>query len=312
LVKTTPPHWIVTRDEDGLRLDQFLATRERIGSRGRARAALTRGKVFVNSEEMSAKHAGARVSHGDEVRVWIDRPGSAKRRGEMRDGELHILYEDEALIVLNKPAGLLTVPLGARRDTSSAYDYVAHHLGVRRAGPFIVHRIDRDTSGVVVFAKTARAQQALKEQFIRQEPERLYRAIVHGQPRPSTGTWRDRLAWDPQKLMQKTTSANNARGVDAISHYRVLEVFADATLIEVELQTGKRNQIRLQAAIRGHALIGERQYISAKDRDRTLEFARQALHAFRISFLHPIDGRRLSFEAPLPQDLTQLLTRLRQ
>jgi 23S rRNA pseudouridine1911/1915/1917 synthase len=286
-----------------------------MGSRGRARIALTRGKIFVNGVEMSAQHAGVRLKLGDEIRVWMDRPGSAKRRGEIRVGDVHILYEDEALLVLNKPAGLLTVPLDARRDTSSAYADVAQHLGrgTKRTRPFVVHRIDRDTSGLVVFAKNARAQHALKDQFVRQEPERLYHAVVHGRPRPDTGTWRDRLVWDAHELRQKKAmTTTSARGVDAISHYRVLEVFVDASLIEVRLQTGKRNQIRIQAGLRGHALIGERQYLSEKKLTHTLEFPRQALHAFRLSFRHPIDGRPMSFEAPLPFDFDQLLTRLRR
>jgi 23S rRNA pseudouridine1911/1915/1917 synthase len=211
------------------------------------------------------------------------------------------------MLVVNKPAGLLAVPLGRGNPARSAFHLVAEHLGPRgRRIPFVVHRIDRDTSGIVVFAKTAAAQQALKDQFARREPERVYWAVVHGRPRPAQGRWRDHLAWDDEALKQTVTHAKDPKGVEAISDYRVLETFGEASLVEVRLHTGKRNQIRIQAALRGHALIGERQYAKS-----VMAFPRQALHAYRLSFAHPVDGRALTFEAPIPQDLADLLKRLR-
>jgi 23S rRNA pseudouridine1911/1915/1917 synthase len=275
-------------------------------------AALERGQVFVNDAEASLKNAASRVKKDDVVRLWIDRPGSAKRRGGFESRGLNILYEDEMLLVVNKPAGLLAVPLGRRKDAPSAYSFVADHLGPRgRRKPFVVHRIDRDTSGLVVFAKTAQAQQAVKTQFARKEPERVYWAVVHGRPQPAHGRWRDRLAWDDDELKQTATDAKNPKGVDAISDYRVLETFAEASLVEVRLHTGRRNQIRIQAALRNHPLVGERQY-GRSERGATRDaFPRQALHAHRLAFLHPADGRQLTFEAPLPKDLSDLLRRLR-
>jgi 23S rRNA pseudouridine1911/1915/1917 synthase len=308
-VKTTPPsQWSVTTEEQGIRLDRFLATPDRLGSRGRVRVALNRGQVFVNEREASASDAGFRLSPGDIVRLWIDRPGSARRKTSPSSGSLPILYEDETMLVVNKPAGLLAVPLGRGNPSRSAFRLVADRLGHRgRRMPFVVHRIDRDTSGIVVFAKTAAAQQALKDQFARRQPERVYWAIVHGCPRPAQGRWRDRLAWDDEALKQTATTATDPRGVEAISDYRVLETFAAASLVEVRLHTGKRNQIRIQAALRGHALVGERQYVKS-----AMAFPRQALHAYRLSFAHPVDGRPLTFEAPLPRDLADLLRRLRK
>ena len=323
LVKTSKARWIVSSDEQGVRLDRFLAAAERVGSRARVRAALDRGQVFVNDVEASSKDAAAALTAGDAVRLWLDRPGSARlrrfaasARQARRTGGLQILYEDESLIVVNKPAGLLTVPLGrgpstargAGKSSRSVYQLVTEHLGARRRNAlFIVHRIDRDTSGIVVFAKTAAAQQALKDQFARKEPDRVYWAVVHGRPHPASGRWRDHLAWDDDALKQTVTDAKDRKGVEAISDYRVLESFTDAALLEVRLHTGKRNQIRIQAAQRGHALIGERQYAK-----RAMPFPRQALHAYRLAFAHPIDGRRLTFEAPLPKDLAELLERLRR
>jgi 23S rRNA pseudouridine1911/1915/1917 synthase len=308
--------WTVAAEDEGVRLDRFLAAPARLGSRGRVSTALERGQIFLNDAEASPKDAGARVRIGDVVRVWLDRPGSRKRRSGFTAHGLQILYEDEVLLVVNKPAGLLTVPLG-RKGATSAFDLVSDHLGPRgRRAPFVVHRIDRDTSGIVVFAKTAAAQQAVKDQFARKEPERVYWAVVHGRPQPARGRWRDHLAWDEEAVKQTSTHASNPRAAEAISDYRVLETFADAALIEVRLHTGKRNQIRIQAALRGHALVGERQYANGPS-GRTgptrtgPAHSRQALHAHRLSFAHPIDGRPLTFEAPLPQDLADLLTRLR-
>jgi 23S rRNA pseudouridine1911/1915/1917 synthase len=224
-----------------------------------------------------------------------------------------VLYEDDALLVVNKPAGLLSVPLERKRQAPSAYDHLEMHLrphGKRR--PLVVHRIDRDTSGLVVFAKTVRGQDALKDQFRRRDVERVYWAVVYGHPTPSAGTWRDHLVWDTTALIQKETSPGDPRGKEAISHYRVIEVYQGTSLLEVRLETGKRNQIRLQARLRGHTLVGERRYVYGPDSLRPLAFARQALHAHRLSFRHPVDGRPLSFEAPLPADLTGMLARLRR
>ena len=326
-MKTPVPQWIVTSEEQGLRLDRFLAVPGRLRSRGRVRTALERGQVFLNDVEASARDAGSRLTSGDIVKVWIDRPGSGRRKGTFEAGGLQILYEDETLLVVNKPAGLLTVPLGrgpsaslaAGKPSTSAFSLLADHLGPRRRRtPFVVHRIDRDTSGIVVFAKTAAAQQAIKDKLARREPERVYWAVVHGSPRPARGRWRDHLAWDDNALRQTVTGAKDPRGVEAISDYRVLETFGDASLVEVRLHTGKRNQIRIQAAVRGHELVGERQYTGAPSTrtggpsTRTgPTHPRQALHAHRLAFAHPVDGRKLTFEAPLPDDLLDLLRRLR-
>ncbi|HEY7169661.1 MAG TPA: RluA family pseudouridine synthase [Vicinamibacterales bacterium] len=305
--------WNVDPADEGIRLDKFLAGPERLGSRGRAADALQRGKVFLNAREMSARDGAQRLAPGDEVRVWIDRPGTAHRRTtrSARPGELEILYEDDVLIAVNKPPGLLTVPLARRGDAVSVETMLEEHLrprGRRRALP--VHRIDRDTSGVVVFATRADAQARLKEQFRRREPERVYLAVVHGAPAPEQGTWRDILAWDADDLIQRRTTAADARAREARSEYRVLERFGQASLVEVRLITGRRNQIRMQAGLHGHPLVGEQQY-RPSDAARRIDFSRQALHAARLGLRHPVSGRPLRFEAPLPADLQGLISRLR-
>lgn len=305
--------WRVAPEDAGLRLDKFLAAADRLGSRPRASAALERGKVFLNGVEATPADAGRRLAADEIVRVWADRPGSARRRVNARAGDLDILYEDGAIIVVNKPAGLLTVPLERRAEAASVLGMLREQMRKGdRWRPLVVHRIDRDTSGVVLFAKDPRAQAQLKERFRRHEPERVYWAIVYGRPNPPEGTWRDHLVWDQNALIQKETHPKDPRAAEAVADYRVLESFRDTSLIEVRLQTGKRNQIRLQARLRGHMLIGEQRYVYGPDSLRTVSFARQALHARRLQFRHPETDKTMDFVAPLPKDMEDLLARLRK
>jgi 23S rRNA pseudouridine1911/1915/1917 synthase len=294
-------------------LDKFLAAGDRLGSRSKAAAARERGKVFVNNSEAGNAQAALKLSVGDVVRVWDDRPGSAKRRASpITSGDLRILYEDEYLIVLDKPAGLLAVPLEKRGEETSIFDQIADHLrshGKRKV--FVVHRIDRDTSGVVLFAKDPRTQGALKAQFRDRTPERVYLAVLYGKPQPPSGTWRDYLVWDTKALIQKETHPKDPRAAEAISDYKVVESFESTSLIEVRLTTGKRNQIRIQARLRGHTLVGEVRYTFGPDELRPIPFGRQALHAWRLGFRHPTENRVIKFEAPIPDDLKKLLAQLR-
>ncbi len=305
--------WTAGDADAGVRLDKFLAAPERLGSRARAATALERGQVYLNGTEADLAAGARRLLAADVVRLWIDRPGSAKRRPRIgRSPDLDVIFEDDVLIVVNKPAGLLSVPLERKADAPSVYEQIEDRLrsfGKRR--PLIVHRIDQDTSGLVVFAKDASAQRRLKAQFARREPERVYLAVVYGRPTPRAGVWRDTLVWDTRALIQKETHPRDPRGMEAISEYSVVETFRDASLIEVRLRTGRRNQIRIQARLRGHTLLGEERYVYGPDALRTVPFGRQALHAWRLGFDHPTDERALQFEAPLPADLEELLKKLR-
>jgi 23S rRNA pseudouridine1911/1915/1917 synthase len=136
--------------------------------------------------------------------------------------------------------------------------------------------------------------------------------VVYGQPTPPHGTWRDHLVWDEKALIQKETHPRDPRAREAVSEYRTLEAFRDASLIEVRLRTGRRNQIRIQARLRGHTLVGEDRYIYGPETLRPINFERHALHAYRLAFQHPSDGRRMEFEAPPPADFMSLLKRLRR
>ena len=306
--------WIVTAEDAGLRLDKFLAVAGRLGSRARAFAAIERGKVFVDGSEASAADASVPLHAGQRVRVWADRPGSAKTSRDAKAvGDLAIVFEDDSLIVVNKPPGLLSVPLERKSDSPSVFDQVEKYwrrFGKRR--PFVVHRIDQDTSGLVVFARTVDAQTRLKAQFRRREPSRFYLAVLYGHPTPASGTWRDHLVWDEKALIQKATHPRDPRATEAISEYRVREAYREASLVEVRLVTGRRNQIRLQARLRGHPLVGEKRYTFGPDGDRAIQFERHALHAWRLEFRHPADERPLAFEAPLPKDFAALVARLRR
>jgi 23S rRNA pseudouridine1911/1915/1917 synthase len=305
--------WTAGPEDAGLRLDKYLAGAERLGSRARAASALARGKVFLNDTEVGPDVAARRLAEGDKIRIWMDRPGTAKRPVALGDDrDLPIVYEDAAVIVLNKPAGVLAVPLDRRDGSRSVFEDLKQYLKARRQPrPFVVHRIDRDTSGLVLFAKTAVAHRNLKDQFKRHSPERIYQAVVYGHPSPPSGTWRDRLTWDEGALIQKETHPRDPRGKEAVSRYRVLQRLKNAALIEVSLVTGRRNQIRIQARLRGHTLVGEQRYTYGPEALRPVRFHRQALHASRLTFTHPIDGRHMRFEVPLPHDIALLVERLR-
>ncbi len=300
-----------------MRLDAWLARQPEIGSRGRASAAIERGKVFLNAEAQDFEDAGARLAPGDEVGYWEDRPGSA--RTPSRDvvsarAGLHVVHEDEAVIAVDKLPGWLVEPLpGEEMSEVTLLDLLRDRLRGAKRRPFVVHRIDRDTSGLVLFALTPAARDDLKRQFERRTPERIYVAVVHGRVAPPAGTWRDLLAWDKQRLIQRRAHAREERAREAVARYRVLEQHPAGAVVEVSLITGKRNQIRVQAGLRGHPLVGERLYAfgQAPPLNRELSFGRQALHAASLGFRHPAAGRPIRLDAPLPDDMRELIERLR-
>jgi 23S rRNA pseudouridine1911/1915/1917 synthase len=310
----TKQSWQVEAADTDTRLDKWLAAAARLGSRAKAFEAIARGKVFVNEVEQTAMDAGRKLQPRETVRVWMDRPGSAKHRvfTDRQVAGLHIIYEDETLLVINKPAGLLTVRLATHPDESSLYEQAVDYVRQRsKLKPQVVHRIDRDTSGLVIFAKHNAARAPLKRQFTAHQPERVYQAVVYGIPFPAQGTWRDWLLWDEEDLVQRAGNPRDQRTVEAKCHYAVREPFAATSLVEFKLVTGKQNQIRAQATLHGHQLVGERQYLATPPQS-SISFRRQALHAFKLSLRHPDTDRVLSFTAPLPPDFTSLLERLRK
>ena len=308
--------WTVEQADAGVRLDAWLARRPEIGSRGRARTAIERGKVFLNGEAQDHADAGTRLASGDQVGYWEDRPGSA--HAASRDvvsarPALRVVHEDEAIVAADKPPGWLVEPLpGGEAQEVTLLDLLRDHLRGGRRRPFVVHRIDRDTSGLVLFALTPRARDDLKAQFERRTPERVYVAVVHGRVAPPAGTWRDHLVWDKVRLLQKRAHVHEERAKEAVARYRVLEQHPAGAVVEVTLVTGKRNQIRVQSGLRGNPLVGEKLYTYGRTGAAIdLAFPRQALHAAALGFRHPATGRPMQLDAPLPDDMRALIERLR-
>jgi 23S rRNA pseudouridine1911/1915/1917 synthase len=323
---------MITGAEANVRIDAWLAARPEVGSRARAREWIERGKIFLNGRELTFERAGQRLVAGDEVALWADRPGSS--RAQPRDvvaqrRRLRVVFEDAHLLVADKPPGMLVEPLPGDPTEVTMVDLVADHLrGEPASTALVVHRIDRDTSGLVLFAKTSRDQESLKRQFERRTAERVYLAVLSGRPVDDEGTWIDTLVWDKVRLRQRRARPDDRAGKEAVLTCRTLERFADATLVEVSLVTGKRNQIRAQAALRGHPLVGEKIYRAraASARRSTspgdvrprasepgvVEFPRQALHATRLAFRHPATGEKVTLTSPAPADLRQLIARLRR
>lgn len=299
----------------GQRLDKFLAVPGRAGSRSRAADALGRGRVFVNDEEVDLSGAARALGEGDRVRLWMDRPGSAARtpKPAARDG-LDILFEDESLVVVNKPAGLLSVPLDGDSAAPSVMALLSdRYRSHRTREPLVVHRIDKDTSGLVLFALTERARLALVNQFAHRTPDRIYLALVNGHPSPDEGTWEDRLSWDEEAFVQRPARAGDPEARDASCAYRVVTRLAETTLLEIRLHTGRQGQIRAQSHLRGYSLVGDRRYRPREGAPgHGLRFPRQALHAQRLAFAHPVTGERVELTAPLPEDFRDLLDRLRK
>ena len=205
---------------------------------------------------------------------------------------LRLIHEDRAILVVDKPVGLLTIATESERERT-VYRLLRDWEQARSGGRvFVVHRLDRETSGVLVFARAVGVKDTLQEQFKARTPERVYVARVEGVVRPDAGTLQSRLVEDRSLRVRPTR--DRRRGKAAISHYRVLERYRDATLVEIQLQTGRRGQIRAQLAALGHPIVGDREYGSRHDPLR-----RVCLHATRLGFDHP-DGRRVVFDSPPP------------
>jgi 23S rRNA pseudouridine1911/1915/1917 synthase len=213
-----------------------------------------------------------------------------------------VIFEDEHLIVVNKAAGFLTVPTNAR-ETNTLVDAVRSYVNHRQArGPAvaIIHRLDRDTSGLLVFAKTEKVGFQIKEQFADRKPERVYVAIVSGVLTKASGTMESYLATD--KDLNQRSVENSEDGKLAITHYTVVQKFKDATLVRVTLETGRRNQIRVHFSEQGNPILGDQRYEVEEARHRLWPHRRLALHAEVLGFKHPVTEKRLRFMVPPPAE----------
>ncbi len=286
----------------GMRLDQALAHLLPAHSRSRLAQWIKAGRVSLAGRAAPPKK---KVREGEAIEVLpsLD-PAAAAHRAE--DIPLEIVHEDGALLVVNKPAGLVVHP-GSGNWQGTLLNALLGHApalaGIPRAG--IVHRLDKDTSGLLVVARTLPAQTHLVRQLQARSVKREYLAVVHG--RIARGGRID--APIGRHPVKRTKMAVSARGRSAVTHYEVLERFAQATLLRCRLETGRTHQIRVHLASLGHPLIGDPAY---GKRNSTIPFSRQALHAERLGLVHPQTGKPMSWHAEPPADLRQLLETLRE
>jgi 23S rRNA pseudouridine1911/1915/1917 synthase len=284
-------------------LDRWLRELQPGKSWNDVRRLIRTGKVFVDGSPLL--DPTSLVSAGREVEVRLNAP-RATRTPALAAGAM--LYVDAHVVVVDKPAGISTVPYD-ENETGTLDQLVTEALarGGRRAPPGIVHRIDKETSGVVVFARTLAAKRELKQQFRAHGVGRRYAALAHGALQSTT--IRSRLVKDRGDGRRGSTE-NERLGRDAITHVELRERLRGASLLECRLETGRTHQIRIHLAERGHPLLGERVY-SKSYRGELLPAPRLMLHARSLAFEHPQTGERLSFELPLPEDMRAVLTALR-
>jgi len=275
-------------------------------SHSRVRGLFDSGCVTVDARPCA--DVGTVVTPGQRVEVRYD-PGQGYREKKKAwvDPELVILHEDDQLIVVDKPAHMLTVPTERGEGGGTLVDRVTAYLEHGRHGrqALVVQRLDRGVSGVLVFAKTQTAWDALRDQFAERKPERMYVALVHGVVTPAEGTYQSHMVTGDNLDRYSTREAGV--GELAITHYRVVKTLADATAVEVRLETGRRNQIRVHFAEHGHPILGDARY--ARERDHHPEWTerRIALHARTLGFVHPNSGKRLLFESPLPRAMRRMM-----
>jgi 23S rRNA pseudouridine1911/1915/1917 synthase len=287
-----------TAADRGARLDQFLAARLAPLSRARVQALIEQGCVHVDG---GAGRAATRLK-GSEV-VEVELPALAPAEPEPEALPLSILYQDADVLVLDKAAGMVVHP-AAGHHRGTLVNALLHHVqdlqGVGGAlRPGLVHRLDKDTSGVLVIAKHDQALASLQAAFKAREVDKRYLALVHGQP-DERGTFRTLHGRHPTQRLKFTGKV--ARGKEAVTHWTVTRRFARAARVEVQLETGRTHQIRVHFAEAGHPLLSDALYGHRASR-RPDVIARQALHAWTLSFPHPRSGRRMAFEAKIPADL---------
>lgn len=302
--------------EGGQRLDKALADASGL-SRERVKALLGEGRVLLGGKVAAQPSFKPEAGTTFEIRV----PEAAPTEAQAQDIPLSVVFEDEYLIVVDKPAGLVVHPAAGNLD-GTLVNALLHHCQGQLSGiggvvrPGIVHRIDKETSGLLVIAKTDKAHEGLARQFADHSIERAYFAIVAGLPVPRSGTVSGHIGRsDHDRKKMAVLHDKNKRGKHAVTHYRLVEPLEGASLVECRLETGRTHQVRVHMASIGHPLVGDPVYGRTPSRLRPklsqLHFARQALHAAVLGFIHPVTGAHLRFESKLPADMAGLLVELR-
>ncbi|HLI03514.1 MAG TPA: RluA family pseudouridine synthase [Terracidiphilus sp.] len=321
---TVPP------ESAGQRLDVVVTAQLGDVSRSRVQMLIEQGSVRVNG---AAARPRLRLRGGERIEVAGD-PHPAPLKAEAENIPLDVVYEDPDLAVVNKPAGMMVHAGSGRTDDARSrgtlVNALLHHFGqLSTAGgelrPGIVHRLDKATSGLIVIAKNDRAHAALGAMFAGRKVHKTYIALVHGHIARLRGTIDAAIARDP---VRRTRMATNENGRAAVSHYevpdrdrdRLVTPFGRFTLVRVRIETGRTHQIRVHMASIGHPVVGDTLYGGAgqltragargKDEPERIRLGRNFLHAFRLEFTHPLSGRLLELEAPLPGEFVDLLRRL--
>jgi 23S rRNA pseudouridine1911/1915/1917 synthase len=296
----------------GARLDKALAEVSGL-SRERVKALIAEGRVTLDGQHVSQPAAKA----GAGARFAIDVPPAAEPKAQPQEIPLKVVFEDEHVIVIDKPAGLVVHPAAGNRD-GTLVNALLHHCRGQLSGiggvarPGIVHRIDKDTSGLMVAAKSDVAHEGLARQFADHSIERAYLALVSGHPRPASGTIEGRIGRsDRNRKKMAVLAPDSRRGKRAVTHYKVLQELDNCALVECRLETGRTHQVRVHMASIGHPLLGDPLYgrTSVKLRPilKGLGFERQALHAAVLGFAHPISGKSLRFASEIPADMRELI-----
>jgi 23S rRNA pseudouridine1911/1915/1917 synthase len=276
----------------GERLDRFLASLPEIRSRGTAERVLAEG-VLVDGRRRVKSH---RLTGGEEVEFQPPEQGDAPLAAEAMD--LRIAYEDEHLVVVDKPAGLVVHPAPGHASGTLVHGLLAHDVAGGDADrPGIVHRLDRDTSGLMVVARSEEAHRRLQALVRRRELERHYRALVVGRPRSRSGRIEAPIGRDRRDPLRHSLDTDTPR--EAITNFELVELFPRHALLDVRLETGRTHQIRVHLSAIGLPVAGDPVY----GRPRELGLERQFLHAARLAFTHPFTGKRIDVESPLPGDL---------
>jgi 23S rRNA pseudouridine1911/1915/1917 synthase len=301
----------IAPDAIGWRLDRALAAAVPTLSRERLKALISGGAV-MGPQGAAVRDPAIKAVPGATYEVAVPAPRPA--HNEAQDIALEILFEDDHLLVVDKPAGMVVHPAAGNLD-GTLVNALLHHCAGRLSGiggvarPGIVHRIDKDTSGLLVVAKTDRAHEGLAKQFADHSIHRRYLAICRGVPNPTAGKISGWLARSSVNR-KKVAVVDEGRGKWAVTHYRVLHALRDAAFIECRLETGRTHQVRVHMTSIGHALLGDPIYGRPREAQRNLlnelNFRRQALHAAALGFIHPVSKENLSFESPLPSDIQEL------
>jgi 23S rRNA pseudouridine1911/1915/1917 synthase len=301
---------------DGLRLDRALAEALPRLSRERWKALIKGGRV---ADARGALLSDPSAKAAAPATITVRLPAPAPAHNAAQDLGLVIAYEDAHLIVVDKPAGMVVHPAAGNFD-GTLVNALLHHCAGQLSGvggvarPGIVHRIDKDTSGLIVAAKHDEAHEGLAKQFAAHRIDRRYHAIATGRLMPASGTV-DAALGRSSSNRKKMAVVPAGRGKHAITHYRTIEPLAGATLIECRLETGRTHQVRVHMAHIGHPLVGDPVYGRARkplsDVLKARGFARQALHAAHLGFIHPVTGSSIALDSDLPADMRELIEELR-